>query len=426
MPEGRSNDINRFFEKELQTLEMMRDLDSPHLIKPIAAYKKGEYKCFVFPWAQGGNLQAFWNDNKSPLDEKLVRWVLDQMTGMAHAIKLLHENKTRHGDIKPANILRFQMVDDKNNLGTLVIADVGVSKVHEQYTRYRTHPTTSTHGTMSYDPPEMDDYANGVPVPRIYDIWALGCVFLEFTIWLVFGQPGWRGFLQDITNQDQGCRFWENTSGVSQPHKKIQKWVNKVKSVVDKESAVWRVVELISKRLLVPMWSSTDDCSKKLKDIQIKSIRLWKDIQEHQAHPPGIESELESIKRTSKELSGCKLNKVVFASGRREEKPDDNYAELLTVASNVQKSTKDNIKALSEKLLRIQTLSAGLLFSRKNRADAETVFDELQKISSCSSNPTFGRNLANQAKVRPVGATSQLPASLDQVKWAPCKKIVRC
>lgn len=426
LPDGRSNDIEKFFEKELRTLEIMRDLDNDHLIKPIAAYKKGEYKCFVFPWAQGGNLQAFWNENKSLLDKELVHWALRQMTGMAYAIKLLHENNTRHGDIKPANILRFQMTDDKNNLGTLVIADVGISKIHENYTRYRTHPTTSTHGTMSYDPPEMDDYANGVPVPRIYDIWALGCVFLEFVVWLVLGRSGWISFLRDITDQGGECKFWENTSGVSKPHEKIQKWVEDIKRIVDENSAVWRVVELISKRLLVPMWLSTDDCSKKLKDIQIKSIHLWNYIQVHQVPPSGIQAESDSIMKTSKKLSGCKLKKVIFASRRRGEKPDKRYAELLTAASNLQRSRKENIEALSEKLLEIQTLSARLLNSRKNRADAEAVHGELQEISNCSPKYIFGSKLANQAKARPMGATSNLPASPDQVKLASCNETLHC
>jgi hypothetical protein len=88
----------------------------------------------------------------------------------------------------------------------------------------------------------------------------------------------------------------------------------------------------------------------------------------------------------------------------------------LRVASDLQQLKKDNIEALSAKLLEIQTLSARLLDTRNSRADVETVVAELQDISGCSLSFIFGCKLAAQARIRPVVAAGKLPASLDQVK----------
>jgi serine/threonine protein kinase len=416
--------VKKFFEKELQTLEIMRNLDSPHLIKPIAAYKKGNDRCFVFPWAQGGNLREFLNGNQNRLDEKLVCWALNQMTGMAHAIKLLHGKKARHGDIKPANILRFQKGDDEDDLGTLVIADVGISKVHEQYTRYRTDPTTSTSWTVSYLPPEMVDYAQGVPIPRIYDIWALGCVFLEFTIWLILGQPEWKAFLKGIADNDrERIKFWKSTPQGPKIHENIEVWVKKVKSVVDEGSEIWRVVDLISKSLLVPI-SSNDRGSRKLKDIQICSIRLWKYIRENQASPQSIKTE-QKIRKTSKKLTRCTLKNSTPSLIGQVRELDEHCARLLSAATRLQNSKKNSKKSLSPLLLKIQKLSTNILGSITDRANAHVVFTELEEISNCSQRPSyaFGPKLANQAKSRLVGVPSKFSAPLDEVKCTPMRRL---
>ncbi|KAI1739748.1 hypothetical protein F4680DRAFT_448744 [Xylaria scruposa] len=200
--------LEKLYQRELTTLEKMRRSDSMHLIKAYAAFKKkrgGQYdRSFIFPWASGGNLASFWA--KGPADkEKTFGWALDQILGLADGIKRLHDSKTRHGDIKPENILVFTSDGDD----TLVIADVGLAKSHKLYTRNRFEPTTTTHGTPLYEPPETREKNH--KLSRKYDVWSFGCVLLQFLIWLVEGPEGINEFLGNF--EADRAFFWEANRG---------------------------------------------------------------------------------------------------------------------------------------------------------------------------------------------------------------------
>ncbi len=104
------------------------------------------------------------------------------MLGLAGALKALHNVNCRHGDLKPENILHFK----KGGNGVLVVADVGVSRVHENVTELRHAGTTTRATTPSYEPPEVHLQPN-TPRARRFDLWSIGCIFLEFNIWLLYG-----------------------------------------------------------------------------------------------------------------------------------------------------------------------------------------------------------------------------------------------
>lgn len=118
-----------------------------------------------------------------------------QMLGLTRALQMLHEHcKCRHGDLKPGNILCVNEQGER----ILKIADFGVSRIHHAQTISRTSPTTSTLLTPSYQGPEVEfekiDKDDQRPRSRKYDIWSLGCVFLEFAIWLLHGPKAIEGF----------------------------------------------------------------------------------------------------------------------------------------------------------------------------------------------------------------------------------------
>jgi serine/threonine protein kinase len=87
----------------------------------------------------------------------------------------------RHGDLKAENILWFK---GQSGHGKLVISDMGLSQVHRFMSR-----SNVTNGrvkrTPKYRPPECD-YMNG-KISRTFDIWTLGCMFLEMLTWLLGG-----------------------------------------------------------------------------------------------------------------------------------------------------------------------------------------------------------------------------------------------
>jgi serine/threonine protein kinase len=96
----------------------------------------------------------------------------------------------RHGDLKPENILHFATTTtspDRVN-GTLLIADVGISRTHIHATSVRQVGTTTRATTPAYEAPEARAHdASHAPRARRYDVWSLGCIFLEFAVWVLCG-----------------------------------------------------------------------------------------------------------------------------------------------------------------------------------------------------------------------------------------------
>lgn len=92
----------------------------------------------------------------------------------------------RHGDIKPENILWFRKcpeTEEQDANGILQIADFGLGRFHGRDSRSKVHPD-SIQTSPTYEPPECKLHR---PVSRAYDIWSLGCLYLEFITWLLLG-----------------------------------------------------------------------------------------------------------------------------------------------------------------------------------------------------------------------------------------------
>lgn len=109
----------------------------------------------------------------------------------------------RHGDIKPENILWFQMQNGEDEQlpanGKLVISDFGLTEFHRFETGIvnpRGIPISPT-----YRAPEYDVSAG---ITQSYDIWTLGCVLLEFIVWYLQGIDTFDRFSQDRATQDTG------------------------------------------------------------------------------------------------------------------------------------------------------------------------------------------------------------------------------
>ncbi|KAK4203971.1 kinase-like domain-containing protein [Triangularia verruculosa] len=183
------------FDREKANLERIQSLNHRHLISLIGSCEKDTINYFFFPWAAGGNLRELWQrlDGHEPRrlwTPQTVMWALDQMLGLVDAIRILHDIGIRHGDIKPQNILHFPDSTHESGQigGRLVLADVGVSKFHHEATALRNEATNTRDATISYEAPEAaSEFKNGKPRPRRYDMWSLGCMSLEFVVWLLYG-----------------------------------------------------------------------------------------------------------------------------------------------------------------------------------------------------------------------------------------------
>lgn len=139
-----------------------------------------------------------------------VAWSLDQMHGIFEGLSKLHQQNIRHGDIKPHNILHFPQKGPRSASGRLVVADVGISKFHQEYTADRRY-TSTTQCTVMYQPPEVKNRRRS----RLFDYWSLGCVLLEFTIWIYDSYGGLCNFRKSLKEsqpnlpEDKTPRFWD-------------------------------------------------------------------------------------------------------------------------------------------------------------------------------------------------------------------------
>jgi serine/threonine protein kinase len=178
------------FRQEEEALRRIHRLEHEHLIRVVSSFRRGHDYFFLFPWAEKGNLWQVWerrSNEKREID--LIKWVLEQIKGIASGVRILHflpdnpvsEENCRHGDLRPENILLFPS-SSNDQFGTLRITDVGLAKIHELRTENRVRGTTTRGGDQQYAPPKTGDKRS-----RKYDIWSLGCIYLEFVVWVLGG-----------------------------------------------------------------------------------------------------------------------------------------------------------------------------------------------------------------------------------------------
>jgi serine/threonine protein kinase len=219
------SETEKAWDIEARALNAINLLDHPHIMKSIAAIRRGEKRYFMFPWAEN-SLRDYWNSipTQSPTP-KLIREAIDQFRGLADALDRLHNFKggrslpdetfqmeirvdladetlprmedddevndyanpmsqesIRHGDIKPENILRF--LSDNSTIGTLKLGDMGLAKRHVASTEKR-RGTSMRYGTRRYEGPETLNDKTGRS--RLYDLWSMGCITFECILWLLYG-----------------------------------------------------------------------------------------------------------------------------------------------------------------------------------------------------------------------------------------------
>lgn len=200
---------------------MLSDLTKEHhthLVKLLATYKYKGWYYLLFPYANA-NLRDYWDSVPEPFwNQETYHWFLDQITGLASALDVIHNFHTslplgadtgnaglsrrrpsaqgmrldvkygeemygRHGDLKPENILWSNELHAPNGTSILQITDLGLGRFHRLGSRSKDE-ASKVMGSATYTPPEI---SLNIPVSRAYDIWSLGCIYLEFITWLLEG-----------------------------------------------------------------------------------------------------------------------------------------------------------------------------------------------------------------------------------------------
>lgn len=173
------------FQDELEALKLFSGdrKGHEHLIKVLAAFSQCGRDFLIFPLAEG-SLDKFWQQwDASPPQNAL--WLIEQCHGLTEGLQHIHQYVStdlsndvtvlgRHGDIKPQNILWFQ---DSSNKNRLVLSDFTLMRFHTKGSNQETTMDRIS-GTKTYRAPEVEVKSHH-HVSQGYDVWSLGCVFLE-------------------------------------------------------------------------------------------------------------------------------------------------------------------------------------------------------------------------------------------------------
>ena len=176
------------FRNEFEQLVRFNGRRHPHLVTLLASYEFKKEYYFLFPYANG-DLDRYWEANKTlSKTHKTTKWLARQFSGLIGAVYVMHEPKhvpdlyAWHGDIKSENILWYECAED--DLGILVLTDMGLAEVHRQISRSNQLSQKKAR-TPEYRPPEFDDKKG--KITRSFDIWTLGCLFLDIVTWYIWG-----------------------------------------------------------------------------------------------------------------------------------------------------------------------------------------------------------------------------------------------
>ncbi|RSL77229.1 hypothetical protein CEP51_009253 [Fusarium floridanum] len=203
------------FSREVDALKRLSG--QKHIVPLLATFEYKNSYHLLFPWANA-NLRRYWAMFPNPsADKRYGLWVAKQCKGMVEGLSIIHEPPAdqgddyayesvlqpnhshlqrgskpaygRHGDIKPENILWFRN-GPNTDIGVLEIADFGLTRFHHRQSRSNISPV-GMGNSPTYRAPEFD-MPDGL-LSRSYDIWALGCLYLEFITWHFLG---WNGVTQ--------------------------------------------------------------------------------------------------------------------------------------------------------------------------------------------------------------------------------------
>ncbi|KAH6865218.1 kinase-like domain-containing protein [Alternaria rosae] len=264
-----------------------------HLVKLLATYEQHNHLCLILPWAEM-DLAEYWG-TKNPRtchdEAALSTWLKEQCHGLAEAVSYIHRYNTfsgstmlrnitfavpaagagryrsqsigsirqrrvlfgRHGDIKPKNILWFPHTSSVETstpgLGILKLSDFGTAHFSDKEF-ISTQDRNTVPYSRSYQSPECR-LPNG-ELSAQCDVWALGCVFLEFVCWYFGGHE----LLQDFERQRDtvhggSCFFVINHEGSAELNPPVVEMIEKLRKDSARNDELLHVLTVAKDDMLV-------------------------------------------------------------------------------------------------------------------------------------------------------------------------------
>ena len=150
-------------------IDCLMKMSAPHIVNLYNYYYFKDYVYLLLELCQTSLKSVIGRYQNMPLKD-LVRYCYE----MIISVKLCHENKIAHSDIKPSNFL----ID---KYGRIKICDFGLSTIND------TGLCQAIKGSLGYMAPEIFRKSEGHN-PFKADIWALGvCIFIALTGAFPFG-----------------------------------------------------------------------------------------------------------------------------------------------------------------------------------------------------------------------------------------------
>ncbi|KAH4203776.1 hypothetical protein HBH42_005620 [Parastagonospora nodorum] len=179
-----------------------------HLVTLLMTWTLNGQYYLLFPLARY-DLEEYWSHYRSPqVSPGMARWMLKQIVGITAAVEYIHDPSGsqpadilgvpdgreygRHGDIKPDNLLWCDSPTDRR--GIVVVADLGLATLNSVVSR--TQSNTKARCAPRYKAPEFN--IKGFKIRRSCDVWALGCVLIEWVCWALEGNDARLQFLNDL------------------------------------------------------------------------------------------------------------------------------------------------------------------------------------------------------------------------------------
>ncbi|KAI6762445.1 hypothetical protein HG530_008425 [Fusarium avenaceum] len=255
------------FRNELNMLKRFSGLTHPNLVTALSAINHKDEWSFIFPNASCALDQYM--ETSTPLKERGgAYWISSQITGLMGALETIHNPKHlhlgaetkrygRHGDIKCDNILCFKGSGTENQ-NVLVISDFGLSAFNTDKSRSNI-PNRQVPPVPGYRPPECD--IDGGTISRAFDIWTIGCLFLELITWWLGGYGYFKEFeTQRTTPFINGARnniFFTFRSGKQEGtyviivKPEVEKWILKLHGHQNCSPFLHDVLNIIEQDMLV-------------------------------------------------------------------------------------------------------------------------------------------------------------------------------
>lgn len=237
-------------ESERQSLEMIRLVKHPNIIELLATYKILDRHSLLFPLAQM-DLKTFLKTKPTtPFDDK--KYLFQSMRNLASALETIHNpfvcQLGYHRDIKPGNILLIENV--------FKISDFGLArfKPHTEgdSTKSQYRGGDNIYGAPDRIPPDGDE--DNPKIGRKYDVWSLGCVFLELASFVARGPEGVEQFrekrltkIQCVTDEMFYAEIQTPEGYLVDVKKEVLKWIVELKH--DSEGELSLILDIVRRML---------------------------------------------------------------------------------------------------------------------------------------------------------------------------------